>query len=248
VRRFALAVGNSTVKLGVFDDHALHERRSWTHAECEAAARFRGELMEEGVEAGSLVGVCSVVPGLAARIEVALAAIAADVERVDVRRGPMPMTYRTPETLGADRYCAALAARELHGAPVILVDCGTALTINVVDAQGRFAGGSIAPGIGTAFRMMHEGTAQLPLLRPDEEVPLIGRDTAESMRSGVLHLFRSGVAGMVEGIKKQTGHHIPVVLTGGDASLLVAGEGERAAYDGDILLRGIIFYLLYVRG
>jgi type III pantothenate kinase len=248
VRRFALAVGNSTVKLGVFDDHALRERRSWTHAACDDADRFRGYLMEAGVEAGSLVGVCSVVPELAARISAALLGIGADVESVDVRRGPMPMTYRTPETLGTDRYCVALAGRALYGAPVVVVDCGTALTINVVDAEGRFAGGVIAPGIGTAFRMMHEGTAQLPLLSPDGELPLIGRDTAESMRSGVVHVFRRGVAGVLDGIKKQEGHHIPVILTGGDAEVLAEGGVEHAACDGDILLRGIVFYLLFVRG
>ncbi|MCZ7558388.1 MAG: type III pantothenate kinase [Bacteroidia bacterium] len=247
MRRFALAVGNSTVKLGVFDGQSLQAQRQWPHAELEAADAVRVALADAGVQAGSLVGVCSVVPLLAARIAEALAALGADTEIVDVLRGPLPLRYRTPGTLGADRYCVAVAARAMFGAPVLVVDCGTALTINVVDTEGYFAGGSIAPGIGTAFRVMHEGTAQLPMLDV-ADAPLVGGDTEESMRSGVLHLYRHGVAGMLHAMKRQTGLHTPVVLTGGDAALLAEGGVEHTACDANILLRGIIFYLLFVRG
>jgi type III pantothenate kinase len=235
------------VKLGVFDGPTLLAQRHWPHAAFADTDAVRVALAEAGVRSGTLVGVCSVVPHLADRIAEVLAVLGADVESVDVVRGPLPLRYRTPATLGADRYCAALAARELYGAPVILVDCGTALTINVVDGDGYFLGGAIAPGIGTAFRAMHEGTAQLPHLDA-AEVPLVGGDTAESMRSGVLHLYRRGVAGMLHDMKNQTGHHTPVVLTGGDAALLAEGGVAHTARDENILLRGIIFYLLFVRG
>lgn len=244
MKRISVAIGNSTVKAALFEELELVSRIVWTHADCMDEDRLHGDLVSLAGGEGVPSVVCSVVPALTPVLRKALERFGSEVVEVDTRSGALAMTYRTPETLGADRYSAALAAKETYGAPVIVVDCGTALTVNVVDAAGRFIGGSISPGFGTALRMMSEGTAQLPLLEADADVPVIGRDTAGSMRSGVVHVLRKGIAGMVTAIKNQTGHHTPIILTGGDAEMLAGALEGAVMVDENIVLRGGIFYLL----
>jgi type III pantothenate kinase len=152
------------------------------------------------------------------------------------------------DTLGADRFCAVLAARELYGAPVVVVDCGTATTVNVVDGEGVFLGGSIAPGVQTALRALHEHTAQLPALSA-EDVAVIGSDSASSMRSGAVHFSRFAVEGMIREVHRVTGAGTPVLLTGGNAPVLLGAglvlPGMR--HDPNLLFRGVIFYLHFTR-
>jgi type III pantothenate kinase len=244
MRGICIAVGNSTVKAGLFDGMELLDARQWEHAVWTESGGLSSALDAYGCGSGLPVVLCSVAPGQVTRIREMLAAYSCvQVYDIEPPRGPMPLRYRTPGTLGADRYAAALAAREMSGAPVIVVDCGTALTINVVDVEGYFLGGSISPGFGLALRMLHRGTEQLPELRPSAEVPLIGRDTAASLRSGVLHVLRQGVSASVSAIRKITGPDTPILLTGGEAALLTGGIWDTAERDGMLVLRGCIFYL-----
>ena len=128
--------------------------------------------------------------------------------------------YRDPKSLGPDRLCNAAAARHFYGAPVIVVDAGTAITFDVILRSGAFAGGAIAPGIAASARALARGTARLP------EIPLafprkaIGRSTVEAMQSGVLFGAIDAVDGMIRRIRKLTGPGTTVVATGGHAGLL----------------------------
>jgi type III pantothenate kinase len=149
------------------------------------------------------------------------------------------------DTLGADRFCAVLAARQqLRGGPAVVIDCGTATTVNVIDREGDFRGGAIAPGVGTAFAALHAHTAQLPALEA-AAVPLLGDDTASCIRSGVLHFARIALEGTVSALKEVTGSDAPVFLTGGNAPVLLAAglSLPRCTHDPDLLFRGVIFFL-----
>jgi type III pantothenate kinase len=287
--RVAAVLGNTTCRFALMEglevrgsivlahaelgDSGTVERLRWMCAAASAASTAAtGSAEERIVEAG----VCSVVPSLERALDDLLRDIGIARRRA-VRPAAaafFPSRYRSMDALGADRYCGALAARQRYGAPVIVADCGTATTLNVVDRDGVFLGGAIAPGVETALRALHERTAQLPL--PSAQLPLpsthlsvpsaqfpaasaadsaeagvgvpplIGADTAGSMRAGAVHFTRYALEGMVRAIKKQTGDDTPLIVTGGNAPLLL-GAGLLCApqeHDAHLLFRGVIYHLL----
>lgn len=192
-------------------------------------------------------GMCSVVPSLERGVVDLLEQAGFPQPRLlcPSESDIFPSSYTDTGTLGADRYGVVLAARELYGAPVIVVDCGTATTFNVVDAEGVFLGGAIAPGLRTMMAAMHMHTAVLPDV-PLVLSPLIGRDTVGCMRAGVIHGTRLAVEGMVREINKSMGPETPLIVTGGNAELLRAAglDCGRMHWDAELLFRGVIFYLL----
>lgn len=133
---------------------------------------------------------------------------------------PIRLDYDTPATLGADRLALVMGARaRFPGHDVLAVDAGTALTIDLLTADGTYRGGSIHPGIDLRFRALHDHTASLPRLqRLDDERPdLVGRSTEASIRAGVL----TAVLHEVDGFVTEHAHQRPglrVVMTGGDAA------------------------------
>jgi len=136
----------------------------------------------------------------------------------------IPTLVREPAWVGTDRLLCALGARKVAGPPCVVVGAGTAITVDLVDAQGRFAGGAITPGFALSALALHEGTSCLPLIEPSAPAAAVGLDTAEAIRSGIYHSCRGGVAALIEGMKAQAGGAIRVVVTGGDAPLLLPLE------------------------
>lgn len=138
---------------------------------------------------------------------------------------PIPTLVREPSRVGTDRLLCALGAREIIGAPCVVVGVGTAITVDLVDAQGRFAGGAIAPGLSLAARALHEGTAALPTVEPTVPRRAAGRDTGEAMQSGIYHFCRAGAGELIGLLKEEAGGSVAVVVTGGDAPLLLPFPG-----------------------
>ena len=134
-------------------------------------------------------------------------------------RTPMPIhnNYLTPQTLGLDRLAAAIGAQELFPArDLLVIDAGTAVTLDLVERNGTFAGGNISPGLTSRFRALHEFTRNLPLLKEEEDIPLIGRSTEEAIKAGVIYGMTLEIDGMIDLLKKKYNELQPV-LTGGDA-------------------------------
>jgi len=135
---------------------------------------------------------------------------------------PIPTLVEDPSAVGTDRLLCALGARSQVGAPAVVVGVGTAITVDLVDGEGRFAGGAIAPGPVLAARALHEGTACLPLVEPRVPQRAAGLDTTEAVRIGVYWFCKAGVCALVERLSHETaGGSLPVVVTGGDAQLLL---------------------------
>ena len=128
--------------------------------------------------------------------------------------------YRFPEELGADRIVNAAAAVHLYGAPVIVVDFGTATTFDVVDAQGRYLGGAIAPGVGISAEALFERAARLPRVELRRPPAAVGRSTAESIQSGIIFGFAGQVDGLVRRLMRELDGPARVVATGGLAELI----------------------------
>jgi len=175
-------------------------------------------LSEEGVR----VIVASVNPRALARFcGIALDATGAEP---DVAGADFPIPIRAevdkPERVGVDRLLAALAAfRRAEGA-CIVVDAGTAVTVDAVSADGAFQGGAIFPGLEMIARALAEGTAILPRVDLPSEAPLVGKNTREAISAGLVHGVTGAVAALVEGARKTVGREAAVLLTGGDAALL----------------------------
>ena len=140
-----------------------------------------------------------------------------------VRTG-LPIRYDNPSEVGADRIVNSVAARELYGAPVIVVDFGTATTFDVVNAAGEYAGGIIAPGIGISAEALFSHASRLFRVDLQEPARLVGSNTAAAMQSG----FYYGYIGLVDGILERLLAEIPgvrnVVATGGQAQLIASGS------------------------
>jgi type III pantothenate kinase len=125
------------------------------------------------------------------------------------------LRVRRPAEVGADRIVNALAARTVFGSPCIVADFGTATTFDVVDRHGDYLGGSILPGIRTAFRALHSFTAKLPDVEFRRASAAIGRSTEEAMRSGVWFGAVGQVRELLLRIRKEMGVVAPAVATGG---------------------------------
>jgi len=232
--------GNSTLDAALWDSaraaQPLQRRRFAPEAAAELVAWLdgpRGRSPALPIDALA----ASVVPGGLDAGEDALSALGVAVRRVP-RDLPLPIAvdYATPETLGVDRVLAACGAVALAGAPVVVVDCGTATTVNVVGADGVFCGGAIGPGFDGLVESMARRTPHLPAFDVRALEPPPARSSAGSVAVGLV----LGWVGLVERLVASAAPPgAPVVVTGGRAALyLEHGTGGRLA--DDLVHRGLL--------
>lgn len=162
-------------------------------------------------------------------------------------RLPFRLAYASPDTLGTDRLCAVAGALQAAGkGPLLALTAGTALTINRLNSDGEMEGGSIHPGLHLRSQALHQFTARLPLINPDDSVPLTGRDTVGSLRAGIQTGFVAEVEAMIAAHRAELGAHTPVYLTGGDAAFLGNHLKTPTFVDSNLQLRGICFLLQHI--
>lgn len=129
--------------------------------------------------------------------------------------------YPAPATIGPDRLANALAARSFFGAPSVVVDFGTAVTFDVVNTRGNYAGGVIAPGLSAMTDYLHEKTALLPRIKIREIRTVVGKSTTEAMLIGAVHGYRGLIKELITEIKRELrAPELPVIATGGYAKLI----------------------------
>lgn len=224
----AIDIGNTETTLGVFEGEAL--RATWHTATVihrtadEQAVLLSSLLGNQGLDSKDIkeVALCSVVPPLTAIYEQMFGryfGISPMVVKAGVKTG-VRILMDNPREVGADRIVDAAAAHHLYGGPIIIVDLGTATTFDVVSQEGDYLGGAIAPGIVTAAEAMFHRAAMLPhveLVRPDR---VIGTNTIDAMKSGIVLGYASLVEGMVARIQRELGKKTRVIATGGFAELI----------------------------
>ena len=154
------------------------------------------------------------------------------------------MKVAKPSEVGADRLVNALAAYKLYGGPAIVIDFGTATTFDVVSAKGEYLGGAIAPGILLARDALHERTAKLPKIKIAAPRQVIGKNTLEAMRSGLVFGYVAMVEGMVHRLKTQDSHSrlktAKVIATGGLAELICKQTKVVDRIDSNLTLKGLM--------
>ena len=150
-----------------------------------------------------------------------------------------------PAQAGSDLIVGAVAAIEEYGAPLLVIDLGTATTISVIDKDGVFRGGTIAPGVMLSLNALSSGTAQLPGISLEKPRRAIGTNTVDSMRSGLLLGSAAMLDGMVERVEAELGYPTRVIATGGLARFIVPLCKRKMEIDENLLLKGLD--LLYRR-
>jgi len=244
----AIDVGNTQTVLGVFDGDEL--RHMWRVATREktTADEMRALLHDlfsmDGFSMGDVHGavLATVVPSQH-MLWTRICRQAFDVELVSVDRtlveGLLDMSCYTAPVIGADRLANAVAAKVLYGCPVVVVDLGTATDMEVVDEQGRFLGGIIAPGVETSMRSLSSGTALLPAIELADPGTAIGGDTISAIQIGVVSGEVDRIDGLVRRIWKQLGCEASVIVTGGLATTIGPMCHTVTAVDADLTLQGL---------
>ncbi|MFZ4763759.1 MAG: type III pantothenate kinase [Roseimicrobium sp.] len=148
--------------------------------------------------------------------------------------------YPSPETIGADRLANAAALAHLHGAPGVVIDFGTAVTFDILDADACYAGGVIAPGLRLMTDYLHERTALLPKVTLAEPTSAIGKSTVGAILAGAAIGYRGMVRSILEALRSELGDPsaLKIVATGGDAAWIASGLPEIAV-DEDLTLQGL---------
>jgi type III pantothenate kinase len=223
----ALDVGNTNLKIGVYDRRRLLaawrllSRRDQTAD--EYGLFIESLLRTRGLEAQAITGVAiaNVVPQVQSTFElVAEQYFGHPAFNVTAETAGVPLEVDQPAEVGADRIVTVAGALARHAAPLIVIDLGTATKFNCVSARGAFIGGAIAPGIRTAADALLSRAARLfnvELVRPKEAV---ARNTVTNIQSGFVYGFAALVDGMVARIRAEMGGDPVVVATGGLAPLI----------------------------
>jgi type III pantothenate kinase len=148
--------------------------------------------------------------------------------------------YPKPNSIGPDRLANAMAAKFHFGAPVVVVDFGTAVTFDVVNSNGNYIGGIIAPGLAAMTDYLHEKTALLPKIKIREVKNVVGKSTEHAMLVGAVHGYRGLVRGLIVELKRELcAKKLPVIATGGYAKIIAAKLPEISAVAPDLTLEGL---------
>jgi len=226
----AIDVGNTATVMGVFQgpELAWHWRMATRRERTadELALLFGGFLQQQGLSFSrqiTAVAIASVVPDQTQALRDMVDGyfhFPPVVVEPGVKTG-VSIHTDNPKEVGADRIVNALAAYSKYGGPCIVVDFGTATTFDAISERGEYLGGAIAPGIQVSAAALFAATARLPRVELILPRAVIGKNTVESVQSGLLYGAAAEVDGMVERIQKELGGHARVVATGGLAGAVV---------------------------
>ena len=251
----AIDVGNTHLRLRMTVEGApASTRRAATPAKATAddlellLAGLLG-LDGLGLHQARAVVVASTVPALVASLEEVARRRSIPCIVASAGTLPFPIRVDRPGDVGPDRLVNAYAAAHEHGAPCIVVDCGTATTLDAVDGAGAFVGGAIAPGMDMGLAALAARTARLPRIESQMTDAAIGRDTAAAIRAGTVLGHRVMIEGLVARMRRELAGpggvpgDVRVILTGGLASLPWARTVEGVdVIDPDLTLRGLVLF------
>jgi type III pantothenate kinase len=240
-------LGNTNTVLGVFEGAELraHWRLATRREQTadEYGILVRNLFASSGLAPAGIEGVAlaSVVPPLTP-VLVALSKQYLNLEPLVVEPGVrtgMPILYEPPGDVGADRIVNGVAAFAAYGGPVIVVDFGTATTLDVVTRKGEYLGGVICPGVGISADALFQRAARLPRVDVRHPGKVIGRSTVASIQSGMYFGYAAMVEGLIARLRAELGESARVVATGGLAETLAGEIPSIEAVDPVLTLTGL---------
>ena len=247
-----LDVGNTNMTGGIFkDDEIIATFRMTTkipRTSDEYAMVLFNLLQQNRIEPTQIEDaiICSVVPDVMHSLSSAMIKylnIKPLIVKPGIKTG-LRIELPNPQQVGADRIVDAVAAYELYGGPVLVLDYGTATTYDLVDERGTFVGGITAPGIAISAKALWEDAAKLPKIEIAKPEKVLGIDTITSMQSGLVYGQIGQAEYLIKKVKEEAGmENIKVVATGGLGRIISQSTDAIDIYDANLTLKGI--YLVY---
>ncbi|MDR1137786.1 MAG: type III pantothenate kinase [Synergistaceae bacterium] len=246
-----LDIGNTNASIGIFEggeaktgELAVQARFSSIDRTSDEAGLMLNSLLcsnrvsKDGIDGAIL---CSVVPSLEAVWRNAIMEYIGVVpitvsDKLDLG---MSVDMDFPGEVGADRLANAVGAAEKYGCPVVAVDLGTAINIDVVSGDGSYIGGAIAPGLSTSVNTLFSKTAKLPQVALEAPPSAIGKNTVTAIQSGIVYGYTGLVDELVRRILSELGTEATVVATGGHAEILAAESATVKIVDRRLTLDGL---------
>jgi type III pantothenate kinase len=237
-------IGNTHTHIGLATNARVLKQmniptRDWSGNRARAAALLKKFVGTKKMDGAAL---CSVVPRATPHVRKAIHKLW-NLDALELNAQTthgVGVDYPKPKTIGADRLANSVAAFKRFGAPVVVVDFGTAVTFDVVNTKGNYTGGIIAPGLAAMTDYLHEKTALLPRIKITEPKNVVGKSTEQAMLAGAVYGYRGLVRELIGELKRELkAKRLPVVATGGYAKLIAAGLPEISAVEPNLTLEGL---------
>lgn len=243
----AIDIGNTNIAIGVInDDKIVHKARIATDlikTSDQYGVEIKNILSLFGVMAEEIDDciISSVVPPVFNSVRTGMVKVIGKQPMVvgpGIRTG-LNIQMDHPSQVGSDRIVIAVAALAEYAPPLILLDLGTATTIEAVDRSGTYIGGCIIPGVRISLDALSAHAAQLPSIRLDRPKKVVGKNTEDSMRSGIMYGTAAMIDGMLERMEEELGWRSTVLATGGMAQFIVPLCHRKINLEKDLLLKGL---------
>jgi len=234
----AIDIGNTNISLGLFRNERLLSRYDIPTKQISYLPDFKKIFNKNKIDD---VIICSVVPKSTIILKKELKKLL-DKKPIIIGKDiivPIKNLYRKPKQVGQDRLVNAYAGAKIYSTPLIVVDFGTAITFDVISKHKEYLGGMILPGLEISLDVLATRTALLPKIKLNKPKEFIGRDTRNSMLSGIIHGFAALTDSLTRRVKDKIGKNAKVIGTGGNIQLI--GKYCKSIYkiDRDLTLKGL---------
>ena len=248
----AVDIGNSTVVMGLINNSELIASRKTVTDISELEVNYKEEiktlLKSHSISESKIEGaiISSVVPLLTDILKEAVSDIF-KLEPITVNSESITgieIITDNPSQLGSDRIADATAGINEYGAPLVIIDMGTATTVSVINPQNQFLGGLILPGVRTSLNSLINNTSQLPRIKlgtPSERI--IGTNTVSSIENGIVYGTAAQIDGLIQRISDELDFDPKIIATGGNAGAVIPYCKPKIVYDKNLLLKGL--YIIY---
>lgn len=235
----AIDIGNTNINAGLFNKKRLIKKdKIKTDDICRHCTFFKKFAAKNSIDK---IIMCSVVPKILPCLNRCMRkyfGVRPLICGKDIKV-PIKNLYKRPKAVGQDRLVNAFSGIRNYGKPLIVVDFGTAITFDVISKRAEYLGGIIVPGVDISFDSLFERTALLPMVKFKLPKSLIGKDTVNSIRSGVVYGYASLCDGIIDRLMKKLGRGIKVVATGGYSEFISRYSKSIHKVDKNLTLKGL---------
>ena len=234
--KLALDIGNTQIKLGIFEHLKLIHTECFQHNDNQ---NINLNYIKKFKPTVSIIS--SVVPNLTDKyVKNIYNILGLDSLIVNNENCHIDLKVPEPNTVGADRICNVVATIKIYNKPAIVIDFGTATTYDVINKNGQFIGGIIAPGIKTSSQYLIEKAALLDYVDFEFPKKVIGKNTEDNIKSGIMFGAIDQIEGMIQRINNETKQNNKIILTGGFSKLISPKISLEHTCDIDLTLKGMI--------
>ena len=244
----AIDVGNTNIVLGCFDENnqilfreRLSTNQSATALEYVSGIRMALEMHEIDKNLIDDAIISSVVPSVTATLKEAVMKYTGRKPMIvgaGIKTG-LNIVIDNPAQLGSDLVVDAVAGLDEYPVPQIIIDMGTATTLSVINAKKQYIGGVIMTGMAVSMNALVDKTSQLPKISFEAPKKVIGSNTVDCMKSGIMYATASSLDGMILRIEEELGEPCTVIATGGLAGIVIPLCKKKIILDDDLLLKGL---------